>query len=192
MGSDYDHQYSRLGTKSPLLTTTDDRVVDDAGSTRHTSPPTVHAGPNQKPATERGASLVEFALVAPLLFVLLFGMIEFGWLFGQFNEVRHAAREGARYAAVSRPDLDGGGAGNSDVVKAVCDSINLPGATVLVSLSGGTDRLDYATLTVDADVGSLSGAPLITSFLPNNLSNSATFRLEQDAGWTGFSNQPCP
>ena len=72
---------------------------------------------------ENGASLVEFALIAPFLLLLLLGIVEFGYLFGQYNEVRHAAREGARYAAVSYPDLDGGGIGSSDVVEAVCDSI---------------------------------------------------------------------
>ena len=57
---------------------------------------------------DAGASLVEFALIAPFLLLLLMGIIEFGFLFGQSNEVRHAAREGAHYAAVSYPDRDGG------------------------------------------------------------------------------------
>lgn len=143
---------------------------------------------------ERGASLIEFAFAAPLLVLLLFGIIEFGYLFGQFNEVRHAAREGARYAAVSRPDIDGvGGVGdNQDVIAAVCDSINLPGTTVEISLSGGPDRLTYGTVTVTADVGSLSGVPLMGVFLPDELTNEATFRLEQDAVWTAFSGASCP
>ena len=63
---------------------------------------------------ERGASLVEFALIMPLLLILVLGIVEFGYLFAQFNEVRHAAREGARYAAVSNPaDYNGDGSEDS-------------------------------------------------------------------------------
>jgi hypothetical protein len=36
-------------------------------------------------------------------------------------------------------------------------------------------------------VQSLSNLPLITSFLPTTLTNTATFRLEQPAKWTGGS-----
>jgi hypothetical protein len=52
-------------------------------------------------AEERGANLVEFALVAPFLILLLFGIIEFAWLFGQDLTIKHGAREGARLAAVA-------------------------------------------------------------------------------------------
>ncbi|MGH8927911.1 MAG: TadE/TadG family type IV pilus assembly protein [Acidimicrobiia bacterium] len=50
---------------------------------------------------ERGANLVEFALVAPFLILLLFGIIEFSWLFAQDLTIKHGAREGARLAAVA-------------------------------------------------------------------------------------------
>jgi Flp pilus assembly protein TadG len=55
---------------------------------------------------ERGASLVEFALVAPLLFLLLFGVIEFARLGHAFTTVWTAAREGARFATTV-DDSDG-------------------------------------------------------------------------------------
>lgn len=51
--------------------------------------------------SERGANLVEFALVAPFLILLLFGIIEFAWVFAQDLTVKHGAREGARLAAVA-------------------------------------------------------------------------------------------
>lgn len=47
-----------------------------------------------------GQNLVEFALVAPLLFLFTFGIMEFGWAFYVYSELSNAAREGARYAAV--------------------------------------------------------------------------------------------
>lgn len=49
---------------------------------------------------ERGAAAVEFAIVAALLFMLIFGIINFGLLWSQKNVYVGAAREGARYAAV--------------------------------------------------------------------------------------------
>ena len=45
---------------------------------------------------ERGASLVEAAIVVPLIILLGFGAIEFGFLFLDFLNVSGAAREGAR------------------------------------------------------------------------------------------------
>jgi len=49
---------------------------------------------------QRGAALVEFALVSGLLCLLLFGIIEMGLLFGDQALVGAAAREAARSAAV--------------------------------------------------------------------------------------------
>lgn len=44
----------------------------------------------------RGAELLEFALVLPLLLVLVAGIIDFGLMFQVFEVVTNAAREGAR------------------------------------------------------------------------------------------------
>lgn len=49
---------------------------------------------------ERGASLVEFALIAPVLFLLLFAMIDFGITLNDYQSVRQGVREGARNASV--------------------------------------------------------------------------------------------
>lgn len=49
--------------------------------------------------SEKGASAVEFAIIAPLLFVLLFGIIEFGAVLYNQAVITNASREAARYAA---------------------------------------------------------------------------------------------
>lgn len=49
---------------------------------------------------EEGQSLVEFALVLPVLLVLLIGLIQFGGIFQGLIVLSSAAREGARAAAV--------------------------------------------------------------------------------------------
>jgi Flp pilus assembly protein TadG len=49
---------------------------------------------------ERGAAAVEFAILLPLLVMLLFGIIEFSILFNRQQGLHAAAREGARYASL--------------------------------------------------------------------------------------------
>jgi len=50
---------------------------------------------------QRGAALVEFALVLPLLLLLLFGIIEFSLLMYNKQIMTNASREGARYGIVA-------------------------------------------------------------------------------------------
>jgi len=52
--------------------------------------------------SERGASLVEFALVLPILCLLVFGIAEFGIAFNNYIAIRNGVREGARQAVVAR------------------------------------------------------------------------------------------
>lgn len=58
---------------------------------------------------ERGQTLVEFALVLPLLALLLFGVIQFGIVFNNYIDLTDAVRAGARRAAVSRQTTDPSG-----------------------------------------------------------------------------------
>ena len=48
----------------------------------------------------RGAAVVEFAVVLPLLLTILFGIIEYGWVFMVRQTLQTAAREGARVAVL--------------------------------------------------------------------------------------------
>ena len=50
----------------------------------------------------RGQSLVEFAMVAPLFFVLIFGIIDFGRLFFTQQTLQFALREAGRYAVTGQ------------------------------------------------------------------------------------------
>jgi Flp pilus assembly protein TadG len=60
---------------------------------------------------ERGAAAVEFAIISTVLFMIVFGIIEFGRTYSQYEVFQGAAREGARRAAV--------GASLSEVQQAV-------------------------------------------------------------------------
>ena len=48
----------------------------------------------------KGQSLVEFSLVAPIFFLILFGIVEFGRAVYYIQILNNSAREGARYAIV--------------------------------------------------------------------------------------------
>jgi Flp pilus assembly protein TadG len=52
-------------------------------------------------ADERGVAIVEFALVLPLLLLVVLGIVDFGKAYGYKNEETHLANQAARYAAVN-------------------------------------------------------------------------------------------
>ena len=49
----------------------------------------------------RGQTLIEFALIAPVLIILLFGIIDFGLMLNRRITLEHAVREGSRYGMVT-------------------------------------------------------------------------------------------
>ncbi len=50
---------------------------------------------------EKGQDILEYAIVLPLFILLILSVIEFGYLFLQYNTVTNAAREGARVGIIS-------------------------------------------------------------------------------------------
>ena len=74
--------------------------------------------------SERGAELIEFALVFPLLLLLVLGMVDFGFLFQRYEVLTNAAREGARMAVLP------GSYTNTDVQARVCSYIQTSGLAI--------------------------------------------------------------
>jgi Flp pilus assembly protein TadG len=58
---------------------------------------------------ERGQTMTEFALVLPVLALILFAVIQFGIVFNNYVQLTDATRAGARKAAVSRQTSDPAG-----------------------------------------------------------------------------------
>lgn len=116
---------------------------------------------------EKGQATVEFALVLPLLILLIFGMMDFGWLFYNKIEVNNASREGARYAAIHWNESNY----EADTTNLVISYSS--GATVVVS----PNEADV-TVSVTKNVNVLTG--IASTFLGSsvNLSSSCTMRKE--------------
>jgi Flp pilus assembly protein TadG len=87
--------------------------------------------------SERGQTMTEFAIVLPILCVLLFGIIQFGILYNNYVTVTDAARAGARKAAVSRHTDPNNGCTTARSSAATLDMAKL-GCSV--SVSGPLDR----------------------------------------------------
>ena len=82
---------------------------------------------------DEGVAAVEFALILPVLALILFGVLEFGRVWSQYQVFQGAAREGARCAAVaSTSDCD-----VQDEIDQAAEPWNPPNATVQVIGGGG-------------------------------------------------------
>lgn len=66
-------------------------------------------------ASQRSQALIEFALISPVLLLLLFGIVDIGRAVFYYDAVNHAAREGARVAVRASSPLPS----NADVLAAV-------------------------------------------------------------------------
>ena len=100
---------------------------------------------------EEGAAAVEFALIIGLLAILVFGLLEYGLAFWQVQNLRAAAREGARIAAVR---------GNDSEVRSVmvASSAGSLGGSWSFSRSRSCDNSTAGQeVTIKINNGSLSG-----------------------------------
>lgn len=144
-----------------------------------------------------GAALVEFAFVAPILFLVIFGIIEFGWAFFQNLDVRHGAREGARLVAVNyQEDADPSATGFqaptpadqlTQLVAETCDRMD-SGAGILVNLRrpGGNGVGEKAVVTIRKPLNQLTGG-LAFALNGVTLNSAVDIRLEQTATWTSMA-----
>ncbi|HOP76939.1 MAG TPA: pilus assembly protein [Thermogutta sp.] len=120
-------------SKSPALTNCQDRGMGETSQARARSRRWLRCSPRTPRA---GVAVVEFALVAPLFFLLVLGMIEFGRMVMVQQVLVNASREGARAGIVQ-------GATNTDVlavVQSYLEGGGIHGATVNVS----PDPIDLA------------------------------------------------
>jgi Flp pilus assembly protein TadG len=128
--------------------------------------------------TERGASLVEFALILPLLMMLMMGITTGGISLNRDISLNNAAREGARYGA-TLPIGNDMTAWLNDVATVTIESATgdldngVPGRTVCVAFvhPDGTDPVDRTTRVVVNATGTSTvtvGSDCFTDGRPND------------------------
>jgi Flp pilus assembly protein TadG len=110
-------------------------------------------------AGERGAELIEMALVLPVLLLVLAGIVDFGFMFREWSVVTNAAREGARAAILD-------GYADEDVRSRVQQYMDASGAASPCSLGGGAPCIvTVAPQTVTTAAGSFQAqAVTVTTF----------------------------
>ena len=115
-----------------------------------------------RPGEERGAALVEFALVLPMVLLLLFGMIDFGKAINYWNDETHLSGEAARAVAVNKcPDCAPGQkintwirdrADSAELKTGGTGSISSPGLNVCIWFPDGTHAVgDPVEVVVSAN-----------------------------------------
>ncbi len=100
---------------------------------------------------EDGQAMVEFALVAPLLFLILFAIVQFGLTFMHSVTLTDAVRVGARKAAVSRSAADPVSATQAAVLGAANDldktTLGQPGRITVTTGASGWVQGGSVTVT---------------------------------------------
>lgn len=108
---------------------------------------------------EAGQSMVEMALVLPILLILVGGIMDFGWLFYNKLALTNAAREGARYAVIhyhTSPDwkneskvlMEGTYVGVDSAVAQILDPYN---SQIRATMSADVPILTGITSTIVGD-----------------------------------------
>jgi Flp pilus assembly protein TadG len=123
----------------------------------------------------RGGAAIEFALILPVLLVLIFGVVEYAWLFFEQTNLVSAVREGARYGVTldqtGSPSPTSGAQSRTSTV--LTGTYNMSGATITATQSGASPS---EVLNVTA---SFPYTPLIGLVpTPSTLNASMTMLLE--------------
>lgn len=127
---------------------------------------------------DRGESTVEFALIAIILIMVTFGIVEGGRIFSNWLVITNEAREAARWGALRVPDR----ATVADVNALVRSRTQgvLDQAELAPAVTSGPDPADPQWVTVQVNYNVRLFSPPLLPFLPNPvpLSASSTMRTE--------------
>jgi len=134
--------------------------------------------------SDRAAALVEFAIVLPILLLIVFGIVDFGRALYTANNLTSAVREGARLASTQispDPTVAASKTAVSNAVKAYTKAVdvNAPVPTVAESFSGAIPNLQSITVSITSypftPITPLAGLVGLGTI---SMSPSATFRWE--------------
>src|SRR5262245_1734829 len=133
---------------------------------------------SQNHRRNRGTAIVEAAIIFPILFLLTFGIIEYGWMFLKQQQVTNAARQAARLAAT----ID---STNSQVTSQISTPLNNYGlgacgyATALSPLNVATaTRGQLVSVTISVPYGNIDITGFTLLPLPTTISAQVTMEKE--------------
>ncbi len=144
---------------------------------------------------ERGQTLIEFALLAPFIFVFLFAIVDFGTALDRRITVQHAVREGARAAGVEA-DPDPGIDVTVDQAQGLVDAAAVSVCYIDEDGNGSANAMDAVRVSLTFDYyytvpfGSLLDAIGVVHDVKITMTPSATSALENDPG-AGVSFSEC-
>lgn len=127
----------------------------------------------------RGAAAVEFALVLPILVVLLFGIISYGLMLSFRQSVSQAASEGVRAAAVAPTSANRQAIAYSAVEKVMGGSCNSGYLHCTTSTPASCSTCMAVTVTYDYGADPSKVKLLFGFALPDTLSYTATSQINQ-------------
>ncbi|MGE5273337.1 MAG: TadE/TadG family type IV pilus assembly protein [Verrucomicrobiota bacterium] len=150
---------------------------------------------------DHGVAAVEFAVLVPVLLLIVFGILDFGRAMNYKNELTQVANQVARYAAVNKSPIDGRSAfpscGDVKSYFASSSPLHVDTPEIATMISNGTLAItpgakvgDPVTVTFTTDFSYL---PFIGSSTfgigkaSSSLSGKATMRLEQVPTFGGGS-----
>ena len=127
--------------------------------------------------SERGAELIEFALVFPLLLLIVLGIVDFGFLFQRMEVITNAAREGARIAVLP-------GYAVADVQARVTNYVQTGGVP--------TTATNPAVAVTDVSIPTGAGGPNLTGKRVQVTYTHSYLFIGPVAGWFGGSFTTVP
>jgi Flp pilus assembly protein TadG len=150
---------------------------------------------------DQGVAAVEFAILVPVLLLIVFGILDFGRAMNYKNELTQVSNQVARYAAVNKSPIDGRsafpGCGSVKSYFASASPLHVDTPEIATMISNGT-----LLITPGSKVGDPVTVKFTTNFnfLPfigsgtfgigkasSSLSGAATMRLEQVPTYGGGS-----
>lgn len=139
--------------------------------------------------SESGAEFVEFALAFPLLLLIVFGIMDFGLMFQQYEVITNAAREGARVAVLPNyTAADATTRANQYIAASFLSGGGTPAVTVAppqqVVIGANCMATVTVTVTYPHDYFFLSGIMRFfnRTLVSKTLTASSTMRTELAAG----------
>ncbi len=124
---------------------------------------------------EKGQAMVEFALVLPILILLLCGIIDFSWIFSNQITANNACREAARYSAIHVNDstTNDDQADALTLVRNIAPTLPSPTVTLVTDSSS-------VKVTVTAQVRVLTGVTsTILGHSDITVNAQSTMKIEQ-------------